>query len=232
MGIAPEASLCVVKVDYSGPAGASAADVIDGVAYIFAKAAALGMPAVVILSLGTHEGPHDGTLPLDEMLEAMTGPGWIIVAAAGNEGADRIHGRADVPTGGTSELTFRVPGYTPNAGAGNDLVRLSVWHDRAAPLGDVEGAMLARRGGRIGASRRVCRRSVPGIECAVGRLGARSRGRRYDSLAREFRLRDCCRRPRDEAVLVEPSMATSAVAGAIALLLAQSGWASAGPTRV
>lgn len=134
VGIAPEASLCVVKVDFSGPAGASAADVIDGVAYIFAKAAALGMPAVVNLSLGTHEGPHDGTLPLDEMLEAMTGPGRIIVAAAGNEGADRIHGRVDVPAGGTSELTFRLPGYTPNAGAENDLVRLSAWHDRADSL--------------------------------------------------------------------------------------------------
>jgi len=131
VGIAPEATLCVVKVDFSGPHGASAADVIDGVAYIFAKAAALGRPAVVNLSLGTHEGPHDGTLPLDEMLEAMTGPGRIIVAAAGNEGADRIHGRADVPAGSTSELTFRVPGYTPNAGAENDLVRLSAWHDRA-----------------------------------------------------------------------------------------------------
>ncbi len=130
VGVAPAASLCVVKVDFSGPQGASSADVIDAVAYVFAKAAALGMPAVVNLSLGTQEGPHDGTFPLDEMLEAMAGPGRIIVAAAGNEGAVRIHGRADVPAGGTSELTFFVPGYTPNAGAENDLVRVSAWHER------------------------------------------------------------------------------------------------------
>ncbi|MEK7316749.1 MAG: S8 family serine peptidase [Candidatus Eisenbacteria bacterium] len=131
VGVAPEASLCVVKVDFSEPQGASAADIVDAVAYVFAKAAILGMPAVVNLSLGTQEGPHDGTSPLDEMLEAMAGPGRIIVAAAGNEGAVRVHGLADVPAGGTSELMFFVPGYTPSAGAENDLVRLSAWHERA-----------------------------------------------------------------------------------------------------
>ena len=134
VGIAPEASLCIVKADFSNPAGASAADIIDGVAYVFARAAALGMPAVVNLSLGSQEGPHDGTHPVDEMLEAMTGPGRIIVAAAGNEGADRIHARVEVPAGGMSELTFRVPDYTANAGAENDYVLLSAWHDRADSL--------------------------------------------------------------------------------------------------
>ncbi len=145
VGVAPQASLCVVKVDFSGPRGASSADVVDAVAYVFAKAATLGMPAVVNLSLGTQEGPHDGTSPLDEMLEAMAGPGRIIVAAAGNEGAVRVHGRADIPTGGTSELTFFVPGYTPNAGPENDLVRLSAWHERA----DSISATVVTPGGAI-----------------------------------------------------------------------------------
>lgn len=131
VGIAPDASLCIVKADFSDPAGASAADIIDGVAYVFAKAAALGMPAVVNLSLGSQEGPHDGTHPVDEMLEAMTGPGRIIVAAAGNEGADPIHARVDVPVGGMSELTFRVPDYTANSGSENDYLLVSAWHERA-----------------------------------------------------------------------------------------------------
>ena len=129
VGVAPLATLCVVKLDFSSPAGVAAVDVVDAVAYVFAKAAALGMPAVVNLSLGTHEGPHDGTSPVDEMLSSMEGPGRIVVAAAGNEGADRIHARADVAAGATSELTFFVPSYTPNAGAENDWFRLSAWHD-------------------------------------------------------------------------------------------------------
>jgi subtilisin family serine protease len=129
VGIAPAASLCVVRLDFSNPAGASAADVVDGVAYVFARAAALGMPAVVNLSLGTQEGPHDGTTPVEAMLSSMEGPGRIIVAAAGNEGAAPIHAQVVVPAGGTSQLTFLVPSYTPNAGAENDYVQISAWHD-------------------------------------------------------------------------------------------------------
>jgi hypothetical protein len=131
VGVAPLATLCIVKLDFLDPAGPTAAEVADGVAYVFAKAAALGMPAVVNLSLGSHEGPHDGTSPFDEMLSSMEGPGRIVVAAAGNEGSTAIHSRVDVPTGTTSELTFFVPDYTPNDGAENDWFRLSAWHDRA-----------------------------------------------------------------------------------------------------
>ena len=60
--------------------------IVDGVNYIFQKAASLGKQAVVNLSLGTQEGPHDGTLDMDVMLNALTGPGKIIVASAGNSG--------------------------------------------------------------------------------------------------------------------------------------------------
>ncbi|HEU4725894.1 MAG TPA: S8 family serine peptidase [Candidatus Eisenbacteria bacterium] len=143
VGIAPEAALCIVKADFTGPGGASAADILDAVDYIFAKAASLSMPAVVNLSFGSHEGPHDGTLPFDEMLEAMAGPGRILVGAAGNEGADRVHGRVDPPAGGTSELTFRIPMYAPKPGAANDVVRLSAWYDR----GDSMAVTLVTPGG-------------------------------------------------------------------------------------
>ncbi|HSQ61508.1 MAG TPA: S8 family serine peptidase [Acidobacteriota bacterium] len=127
-GIAPDASLCVVKADFSS-GGAGATDVVDGVAYIFEKAAALGVPTVVNLSLGGHQGPHDGTDPFDRMFSALTGPGRIVVAAAGNEGQSAIHAVGVLPPGGATVLKFAVPSYAPNEGAANDRLLLSAWLD-------------------------------------------------------------------------------------------------------
>ena len=92
-GIAPQADIIFVKglrtADSSG--GFSSADIVDGVSYIFQKAAALGKPAVVNLSLGGHAYPHDGTTSYEQSLQSLTGPGKIIVAAAGNDGSHVIH---------------------------------------------------------------------------------------------------------------------------------------------
>ena len=79
IGVAPEADLVVVKND------GDLAHVIDGVAYVFAVAAAKGEPASVNISLGTNEGPHDGTDMFETMLDALTGPGRLISVAGGNE---------------------------------------------------------------------------------------------------------------------------------------------------
>ncbi|NNC99495.1 MAG: S8 family serine peptidase, partial [Gammaproteobacteria bacterium] len=48
-------------------------------------------PAVINLSLGGHWGAHDGTSAIENVIAAETGPGRIIVVAAGNEGSDNIH---------------------------------------------------------------------------------------------------------------------------------------------
>jgi subtilisin family serine protease len=124
VGMAPEADLCMVKTDLS------ASGIADGVNYIFQVAAARGEPAVVNLSLGTQEGSHDGTLDLDRILNAMTGPGRIIVAAAGNEGADHIHGRLGLASG-PQTMTLSVPSYTPSTTANADYVIVSSWYSAA-----------------------------------------------------------------------------------------------------
>lgn len=60
--------------------------VIDGINYVFDYAESVGKPAVVNLSQGHHTGPHDGTSLTDQAIDALSGPGRIIVGAVGNEG--------------------------------------------------------------------------------------------------------------------------------------------------
>lgn len=108
VGVAPEADLVVVAADLFLETG-----VLDAVNYVFTRAADLGKPAVVNLSLGSQFGPHDGTTPLEAGINALCGPGRLAVAAAGNEGEDRIHAEIHVPPGGRDSATVFVPAYTP-----------------------------------------------------------------------------------------------------------------------
>lgn len=90
IGVAPDATLIAVRVTRSA-AGNSVtdADLLNAVRFVFDRAKALGMPAVVNISLGGDYGPHDGTSPLEEGLAAFIGPshpGRAIVVAAGNSG--------------------------------------------------------------------------------------------------------------------------------------------------
>ncbi len=51
----------------------------------------VGKPSVTSLSLGGHFGPHDGTGDMADVCAQYTGPGKIILFAAGNEGEDNIY---------------------------------------------------------------------------------------------------------------------------------------------
>jgi subtilisin family serine protease len=100
VGVAPEAWIVMVKTTYF------TSDILAGIEYIFDLADALGLPAVVNLSLGGHEGPHDGTSLFEQgMDELVQGPGRVIVVSAGNEGDEFIHA-SDTLVGNAS--SFRI----------------------------------------------------------------------------------------------------------------------------
>lgn len=84
-GVATESDLVFVTYD------TTADQIVDGVKYIFDYAERVGKPCVVNLSVGMHTGPHDGTSLTDQALDALTGPGRIIVGAVGNEGTTAMH---------------------------------------------------------------------------------------------------------------------------------------------
>lgn len=125
-GVATKADIIVVSVDFNRPNATSA--VAEAVDFIFAKAEALGKPAVVNLSLGNYEGSHDGldapALFIDDLLEESTGR--VVVAAAGNSGNwGDYHLSYDVPEVDTAFTWFS---YNPNA-LGSGAVYFELWAD-------------------------------------------------------------------------------------------------------
>jgi subtilisin family serine protease len=87
VGMAPGAT--IIAAAPTGSEGFSDPDILNAAKFIFDRAAALGMPAVVNVSLGSDFGPHDGTSELERGLAAMVGdahPGRALVVAAGNSG--------------------------------------------------------------------------------------------------------------------------------------------------
>ena len=119
-GVAPDANLIIVKTDFDNTS------IGDGVRYIFAEAENLGLPAVVNLSLGGHWDAHDGSDDLSALIDQESGPGRIVVAAAGNEGADPIHAETTIAPGATVDLPFRI---SPNIlGISPPWVMLNGWY--------------------------------------------------------------------------------------------------------
>ena len=113
VGVAPEAWIVIVKTTYF------TSDILAGVEYIFDLADALGLPAVVNLSLGGHEGPHDGTSLFEQgMDELVHGPGRAIVVSAGNEGDQSIHA-SDTLLGNASSFRIDPDGWD---------AELSMWY--------------------------------------------------------------------------------------------------------
>ena len=129
IGVAPNADIIMVRTDFT------TSHIVDGVNYVFQRAAALGKSAVVNLSLGSNFGAHDGTETMDASINALTGAGKIIVAAAGNEGGQSLHALQVVAVGGGNQtVTFSVPTYTANSGATTDFVIIDAYYPGAANM--------------------------------------------------------------------------------------------------
>lgn len=136
-GIAPEASLIVVKAFSEGaPAHSDQAaeaafggvpQVITAMDFVVEKAAELGMPVVMLPNLGTNGGPTDGTSEFSRKIDSTVGPGIkgiAFVNGPGDEGGGANRAQATVQPGATLSLEME------KAQAGN--LRFNLWYTRMA----------------------------------------------------------------------------------------------------
>lgn len=100
-GVAPGATIVAVRSD-----PLEDQNVIQGLRLLFEIAGT--RPAVANISLGGHRGGHDGTSALEFAIDQMSGPGHIVVAAAGNEALSAIHFSGDLAEGSDFIVKFRV----------------------------------------------------------------------------------------------------------------------------
>jgi subtilisin family serine protease len=137
VGMAPEADLVYVKT-LDELVSCPQCDAGDALSFIDQKAAELGRPWVTNMSFGTdHSDPHDGTDPLEQIIDALTGPGvpgQVAVNSAGNDRGEAIHISGTVSSGTSNTHTFTIPSYTPRPGNENDLHFLILWYENGDTL--------------------------------------------------------------------------------------------------
>lgn len=100
-GVAQRASIMAARCDPLADA-----HVIWAIRRMFAEAGP--RPCVINCSFGGHWGPHDGTSAIEDVLARETGPGRIIVVAAGNEQQDQIHAEGRLEVGQDLVIPFRI----------------------------------------------------------------------------------------------------------------------------
>ena len=157
IGVAPEATYVVARVAADN-GGIQDEDVLRAVKFVFDRAEALGMPAVVNLSLGSDFGAHDGSSALELGLSSLVGPaypGRAIVVAAGNSaglydglggaypGPIGIHTEVHVPRDSVSRVPLITPARTGRTVTGSAFVWITFREGDEVSIGiDRQGSAL------------------------------------------------------------------------------------------
>lgn len=145
-GIAPKAELVFVELNTKVPETieevlahdfGDSVRLVEAVHYIFQKAAERKMPCVVNLSLGTNGGPHDGSNPVEQALDAMvrSDNNRAVVIAASNSQVDNIHYEGELKEKGVADLSWVIPKYDKTYNeleiwySKEDKFRLELTHD-------------------------------------------------------------------------------------------------------
>lgn len=93
LGVAPEASLIIVKLASPSPTGfPNTAQLMEGIQFCVDTAQRLNMPMAVNISFGNTYGSHSGTSLLESYIDYVSELGkFVFVIGTGNEGASGGH---------------------------------------------------------------------------------------------------------------------------------------------
>lgn len=137
-GMAPASELVFV------PTSRGQSEIFDGIAYIRNYAKSVGKPCAINISLGSVIGSHDGktdlNIAIDELVESDP-EGFLIVASAGNNGAQKLHIEASLPDTTSFVNTFLSMSTPSNT-------RVDIWGGEnedfavAIALADKEGNIM------------------------------------------------------------------------------------------
>ena len=127
-GVAPDVCIAGVCMDDLDDG------IVDGLRWLFSLADSLRMPCVVNMSLGYHDGPHDGTSLVDRTIDSLSGPGHIIVGSAGNDGDKKAHALFNVGSGDT--VGTWASGVVGNDSVGRESAEygIELWGERGRPF--------------------------------------------------------------------------------------------------
>jgi subtilisin family serine protease len=159
-GVAPKATIVFVHlstddIPWTGEGSLTtklgdSVHLLEALAWIFQTAD--GRPCVVNISLGTNGGPHDGSTPFEQGLDALVAkdPGRSVVIAAANAYADRIHATGTVAANAAVDLEWVIPRTGPGPNemeiwyAGADEFEFELLDDRGTSFGSVKLGDSAR----------------------------------------------------------------------------------------
>jgi subtilisin family serine protease len=159
-GIAPKATVIFVHlstddIPWTGEASLTtklgdSVHLVEAVDWIFRTAG--NRPCVVNVSLGTNGGPHDGSTPFEQALDALLAAGRnrAAVIAAANAYADHIHAMGSVAQNGAFDLNWSIPRTGPGPNemeiwySGTDEFEVELLDDQGTSFGTVALAKSAR----------------------------------------------------------------------------------------
>jgi len=129
MGVAPDASLIVVRLGERGHESfARTTEIMRALKYIMDKAMQHNMPVAINLSFGTNNGSHAGDSLFETYINAVA-QRWrsVVAVATGNEGAAQHHFGGLIAASQTMEVAFTVA-------TGLQSVYLTLWKNFADTL--------------------------------------------------------------------------------------------------
>jgi subtilisin family serine protease len=159
-GVAPKATIIFVHlstddIPWTGEASLTtklgdSVHLVEALDWIFRAAG--NRPCAVNISLGTNSGPHDGSTPFEQALDALVAaaPNRAVVIAAANSYADHIHAMGSVAQNASVDLNWVIPRTGPGPNemeiwySGADEFEIELLDDQGTSLGTVALDKTAR----------------------------------------------------------------------------------------